>query len=161
MAIEVISKTDVARRTREVLDLARRRGVVMVESYGEEQVVILDAIDYRLLRAVVASHDRGAGAGRAGDSLAAPLPPDRAAIDRAIERASGDGQAGWDVVLAAYLDLDISLARAAELLEMSTFELQDRLHRLGVVLYLGPESLAEGRSEVEALRRLEASRSSK
>ena len=47
-----ISKTDLARRTRQVVDSARRGDTIIVESYGEEQVVVLDAVNYRILRAV-------------------------------------------------------------------------------------------------------------
>ena len=47
----IISKTDLARRTRQIVNQARRGGAVIVESYGEEQVAILDAADYRCLRA--------------------------------------------------------------------------------------------------------------
>ena len=50
-----ISKTDLARRTRQVVDRARRGDTIIVESYGEEHVVVMDAVDYRILRAV-ASH---------------------------------------------------------------------------------------------------------
>ena len=49
-----ISKTDLARRTRQVVDRARRGDTLIVESYGEEQVVVMDAADYRILRAVAA-----------------------------------------------------------------------------------------------------------
>jgi prevent-host-death family protein len=49
-----ISKTDLARRTRQVVDRARRGDTIIVESYGEEQVVVIDAVDYRILRAVAA-----------------------------------------------------------------------------------------------------------
>ena len=34
----IISKTDLARRTRQIVNQARRGGAVIVESYGEEQV---------------------------------------------------------------------------------------------------------------------------
>jgi hypothetical protein len=47
-----ISRTDLARSTRQALEQARRGQTVLVESYGEEQVAIVDALDYRLLQAV-------------------------------------------------------------------------------------------------------------
>jgi len=49
-----VSKTDLARRTRQIVDRARRGDTIIVESYGEEQVVVIDAVDYRILRAVAA-----------------------------------------------------------------------------------------------------------
>ena len=48
------SKTELARRTRQIVDRARRGEAVIVESYGEEQVAVIDAIDYRILSAVAA-----------------------------------------------------------------------------------------------------------
>ena len=47
----IISKTDLARKTREIVEQARRGKTIIVESYGEEQIVLLDALDYRILKA--------------------------------------------------------------------------------------------------------------
>jgi len=47
-----ISRTQLARNTRQTIEQARRGQTILVESYGEEQVAIVDALDYRLLRAV-------------------------------------------------------------------------------------------------------------
>jgi predicted HTH domain antitoxin len=59
----------------------------------------------------------------------------------------GDSDVG---ALQAYLAGDISLGKAAELLGLSRFELQERFVRLGVPLRLGPATLEEARAEVEA-----------
>jgi len=61
-------------------------------------------------------------------------------MQQAIAAADGDAQAGWDRALAAYLDGDISLARAAGLLGLSRFELAGRFQRLGLPLQIGEES---------------------
>ena len=42
--MSIINKTDLARRTRQVVDRARRGDTIIVESYGEEQVVVMDAV---------------------------------------------------------------------------------------------------------------------
>ena len=46
-----ISRTDLARRTREAIEYAQRGQTVFIESYGAEQAAIMDARDYHLLRA--------------------------------------------------------------------------------------------------------------
>jgi hypothetical protein len=51
-----IGKTDLARQTRRMLDRARRGETLIVESYGEEQVAVVDVQDYRILRALAAYH---------------------------------------------------------------------------------------------------------
>jgi hypothetical protein len=147
----VISKTDLARRTRHVLEQARRGRTVIVESYGEEQVAILDVLDYRILRAVAAY--RAASPQTASLFVGASVPRglDLGEVEQAIERAAGDAQAGWDRVFAAYLDGDISLGRAAELIGLSRLELADRFRRLGLPLMTGPTTLQEAREDYSVL----------
>ena len=50
----VITRTDLARQTRRILEQARRSGPVIVTGHGDEQAVVLDITDYRLLRAAAA-----------------------------------------------------------------------------------------------------------
>jgi prevent-host-death family protein len=143
-----IQKTDLARRARQVVDRARRGEVVIVESFGEEQVAVMDALDYRILQAVVAYYC---------------LPPHPAPalemaglgeeeLDQAVRKAGGLPQARWDRVLEAYLDGHISLARAATLLNISPLELGERFRRLEVPRRQGPETLEEARSDTETAR---------
>ncbi len=146
----VISKTDLARRTRYVLDQARRGRTMIVESYGEEQVAILDVLDYRILRAVAAYHAMPVHTAPISDWAMEPRGLDVGEMQQAIMDADGDPQAGWNRVLAAYLDADISLGRAAELLGLSRFELADRFQRLGLPLLIGPASIDEARADYSA-----------
>ncbi|WP_119065658.1 type II toxin-antitoxin system prevent-host-death family antitoxin [Aggregatilinea lenta] len=122
-----ISKTDLARNTRDIVDQARRGQTIVVQSYGEDQVVLLDAMDYRLLRALVAYALR----------------------DSAVEA----GNAPVNDAVFAYLDERVSLAKAAELLDLSRFELMERFERLGVPLRQGPATLDEAHEDVAAARR--------
>jgi prevent-host-death family protein len=145
--LETISKTDLARRTRDVIDQARRNGAVMVESYGVEQVVVVDAADYRLLRAAIDHQSTRPSSELVREPSMAPRGLSQEDVDQAVSIAGGDEQAAWDRILGAYWDLDISLGRAAELLRMSRFELHDRLVRLGLPILSGPESRAEARHE--------------
>ena len=66
--------------------------------------------------------------------------------------ADGDAQAAWNRVLKAYLDGDISLGHAAQLLELSRFDLLERMNRLDLPLHMGPVDLSEARREVAVLR---------
>ena len=149
---DTISKTDLARRTRQVVDQARRGRTIIVESYGEEQVAILDILDYRLLRAVAVYHavspqERAQTPAPIRDETLAPRGLTEEQVQQAIAEAGGDVQTGWNRIIAAYLDGDISLGRASQLLGLIRFEFQDRLNRLGLPLQLGPASVEEARAE--------------
>jgi signal transduction protein with GAF and PtsI domain len=141
-----ISRTQLARNTRQTIEQARRGQTILVESYGEEQVAIVDALDYRLLRAVAAYRARP----DAPAQEAQAVPQGMSAADLAAT-PTDDPQIVWDRVTAAYLDGHISLGRAADLLKQSRFELQARFNRLGLPLRLGPLTVAEGEAEYAAL----------
>ncbi len=144
-----ISRTDLARNTRKTIERARREGLVMIESYGEEQVAILDAIDYRLMRAAAGYQSRPGAPAHGPAALPAGLSDEE--IQRLAADTEGDPQAVWNRVMFAYLDEDISLGRAATLLNLSRFELQARFNRLGIPIRIGPETIEEARSEYEVL----------
>jgi hypothetical protein len=144
-----ISRTELARSTRQAIEQARRGQTILVESYGEEQVAIVDALDYRLLRAV--AHYRARPDSPAQDAGAIPEGLTAATLEPAPNEAVSDPQAIWEQVVTAYLDGHISLGRAADLLKQSRFELTARFNRLGLPLRLGPSSAAEGQAEYETL----------
>jgi len=146
----VLSKTDLARRARQVVEQARRGRPVFIASYGEEQVVVLDAADYRCLRAVAAYYALPPHPAPVNDPTLAPRGLDQAEVQAGVA-AAGDLQAAWDRVIAAYLDGDISLGRAAQLLGVDRFDLQERLNRLGLPLRLGSATPAEARQELANL----------
>lgn len=53
MDVQVVSKTELARRTREVIDRVRHGGRhVVVENYGSPEVAIIDIEEYRRLMAL-------------------------------------------------------------------------------------------------------------
>lgn len=144
-----ISRTELARSTRQAIEQARRGQTILVESYGEEQVALVDALDYRLLRAVAAYRTRPDAPVQ--DASATPQGLTAEAIAAAQSAAGGDPQTVWEQVITAYLDGHISLGRAATLLKQSRFELQARFNRLGLPLRLGPSSIAEGQAEYDVL----------
>jgi len=147
-----IRKTDLARHTRQVVHRARHGDVVTVQSHGEEQVAILDARDYRILRAVVSYYDLPPHPAPATDPALEPAGLGEEELDQAVRQSGGLPQARWDRVLEAYLDGHISLARAATLLDISPLELGERFRRLEVPRRQGPETLEEARSDVETAR---------
>ena len=125
MTRTTISQADLTGKTQEVVDRVQRGEVTVVEQSGQEQVVLLDPLDFRLLQALaqcaVSEHERSQ------------------------EAEDPDAMA-----LRAYLAAEISLGKAAELLGLHRLELQARLHRLGIPLHLGPASLDEARAEITA-----------
>ena len=54
----------------------------------------------------------------------------------------------WSLVLNAYLDEEINLGKAAELLDMHELELRRQFLELGVPLRIGPADVAEAEAEV-------------
>lgn len=124
-----ISRTDLARNTREVVDQVRRSQPVLVQSYGEDQVVLLDALDYRILKAVV-----------------------NYAVSKVSAEVVDATDDGLNSTMRAYLNQDISLAKAAEQMSLSRFDLMERFERLGVPLRIGPASVDEAHDEVKTAR---------
>ena len=54
-----ISRTELARNTRKVIEHARRTGPLVVESYGEQQAAVLDITDYHLRLKLLKTYERG------------------------------------------------------------------------------------------------------
>jgi predicted HTH domain antitoxin len=127
MTRTMISQADLAKRTQELVDRVKHGEVAVVETSGQEQAVLLDPLDFRLLQALA-----------------------HCAID---EKDAGQEEDNRDVgSLRAYLAGEISLGKASELLGLSRFVLQDRFLRLGVPLHLGPATLEDAWAEIEAAR---------
>jgi predicted HTH domain antitoxin len=116
-----ISRTDLARNTREIVDQVRKGHTIFVQSYGEDQIVLLDLLDYKILKALV------------GYALREPA-------DFHTDDVS--------VVMYRYLDEEISLAKASEMLGLSRYELMDHFERLGIPLRLGSDTLEDVREEI-------------
>ncbi len=150
----IISRTDLARHTRDVVDQAQRGHIFVVESYGEEQVAILDIQDYRLLVAAATYHaqpqEEATVPTPAHDANVAPAGLSEEDVEEAV--AAGDNlQVGWNIIVTAYLDGNISFGRAAELLELSRFDLAQRFTRLGLPFRLGPADRDEAEADLRAL----------
>ena len=125
MTRTTISQEDLSKKPQEVIERVQHGEVLSVEQSGKEQVVLMDPVDFRLLQA-----------------LAQCAIPEQ-------ERGQDDSDVR---ALRAYLAAEISLGKAAELLGLYRLELQLHLHRLGAPLHLGPATLEEAWTEIEAAR---------
>ncbi|MBD3307727.1 UPF0175 family protein [candidate division KSB3 bacterium] len=73
-------------------------------------------------------------------------------VDQLIERLlDQQGELRWLVTVGAYLDGEINLGKAAELLGMHRLELQERFIQQGIPLRLGADTLEDARAEVAAI----------
>ena len=127
MTRTTISQSDLTKKIQEVVDRVQRGEVAVVEQSGREQIVLLDPLDFRLLQALA-----------------------KCAIDE--KERSQEPEDPYAKILQEYLADEINLGKAAELLNLSRFELQARFLRLGVPLRIGPATLDEAWAEIEAAR---------
>ncbi len=65
---------------------------------------------------------------------------------------SEDEALRWSIVIGAYLDAEISLARAAAMLQLHPLELRQQLSVKGIPLHLGPENMADAQAEIDTIR---------
>jgi predicted HTH domain antitoxin len=73
-------------------------------------------------------------------------------VDNALQTMiENNSDLAWSLVVSAYLDEEINLGNAAEMLGMHELELRDRFIALGIPLRIGPIDKAEARAEAEAL----------
>lgn len=145
----IISPNELVLHPRHALEQAQRGETVFIETHGAEQAAIIDARDYRLLRAIAVYRIRPLAP--ANNPTAMPQGLNEQAIQKRVQATGGDPQEMWNLVIAAYLDGDISLGRAALLLGLLRFDLLARFNRLGLPAHLGPLSLQEAAAEYEAL----------
>jgi hypothetical protein len=131
-----IPKTELARNTRQIIRAVQRGQTAIIESHGQPEVAIVDIIDYQIMRAVLFYYNQpievDTTSGLA-DEVAAASPP----------------QERYNRVLAHYLGGAISLARAAELLELSWLDLRTRCLRLDIPLRNAPTDLAEAKEDID------------
>ncbi|MEA3441809.1 MAG: type II toxin-antitoxin system prevent-host-death family antitoxin [Chloroflexota bacterium] len=134
-----VPKTELARNTRKVIREAQHGYTVVVESHGRAEVVILDIVDYRLLRAF--SHFYAKNPEVSGGGL-----------DESVALAAGNIQDKFDLVMAYYIEEEISLGRMAELLGLPWIDLQARLLRLDLPIKIGALDETDAYAEIEAAR---------
>ena len=128
--VQRVSRTELARNTRRVLADVQRGRTALIESHGEPEAVLLNIVDYRILRAVMRHH------------ASLPSIDPEAGLPEAAVQALDDTEARYALAFAHYLAESISLARVAELLDLSWLELRTRCIRLDVPLRTGPDDAA-------------------
>ena len=73
-------------------------------------------------------------------------------VERAIiEMLAQQSDLRWSVVVGAYLDGEINLGKAAELLGMHRLELQERFVAQSIPVRVGPDTVEEARAELAAI----------
>ena len=73
-------------------------------------------------------------------------------VDRAVkEMLAQQSDLRWSVVIGAYLDGEINLGKAAELLGMHRLELQERFIAQSIPVRIGPDTIEEARAELAAI----------
>jgi predicted HTH domain antitoxin len=134
-----VSITELSLKARQLLGAVRRGETVIFETEGEEESVLIGAIDYRILRAAL-----HALTSRSDVEPKEGLPESKLVGEpRSQER--------FNQVIAHYLAEAISLSRASELLEMTPRRLRARLDRLEIPRRVAPLG-KEVRSDVQTAR---------
>jgi hypothetical protein len=128
-------KTELARYTRQIIRAAQRGQTVVIEHHGQPEVAIIDIADYYILRALALYH------------AYPPQVSEGEGLSDEVVAAQPSLQTQYDLVLAHYLAEEISLSRAAELLDLSWLDLRTRFLRLDVPLRTAPSDLAEARTD--------------
>ena len=137
--IQRVSRTDLARNTRRVLRDVQRGRTALIESHGEPEAALVDIVDYRILRAVMRYYAE------------LPANDSETGLSEVAVQALDDLNERYALVFGRYLSGSISLARAAELLDMSWLELRTRCLRLDVPLRTAPQDAAEAASDVATI----------
>lgn len=74
-------------------------------------------------------------------------------VNAALRRLmSQDAELRWALVVTAYLNRQINLGKAAELLEMHELELRNKFIELGIPLRVGSADKIQAQAEVQAVR---------
>lgn len=124
-----IRKTDLARNTSQVIRKVLRGQTAVIESHGQPEAALMDIVDFQLQRAAM-------------QFLNDPQKFEKDIdLNQDILDALPDEQAQFDLVLGHYLSLHLSLAKAGELLDMTSNEIRSRMVRLGIPLRIGPSSI--------------------
>lgn len=129
-------KTELARNTRQLIRAAQRGQTVVIEHHGQPEVALIDIADYYILRAISHYHAHS------------PQIQNGNGLSDGEVAGQSTLQAQYDLVLAYYLAGEISLSRAAELLDLPWLDLRTRFLRLDVPLNSSPANLAEAQADI-------------
>lgn len=128
--VRSVSIAEVSLKARQLLGAVRRGETIIFEAEGEEEAVLIGAIDYRILRAVMHA------------LTSRPDVESKEGLPESKLMGEPRSQERFDQVFAHYLAEAISMSRASELLEMAPSRLRARFDRLEIprrVALLGKE----------------------
>jgi prevent-host-death family protein len=124
-----ISVEELAQQPDALLKRVDHGELLIVGSAGKERAVLMDAVDYRLLRGLAAC----------------AIGPEVGSAEVSVSDIAA---------IREFLAGTISLGKVAELLEFSRFDVMERFRRLDVPLGLGPSSLEDALAEIAVVRSL-------
>lgn len=139
-----VRKTDLARNTSQIIRNVLRGQTVVIESHGQPEAALMDIVDFQIQRAAMKYF-----------SSPQEFEEDIEIREETLD-ALPDAQARYDLVLGHYMSTHLSLARAGELLGMTSHEIRSRFVRLGIPLQIGPSNKDEVNAEIEAVENLES-----
>jgi predicted HTH domain antitoxin len=134
-----VTRTELARSTRRVLDNVQRGRAAVIEKHGQPEAAILDILDYYILRAVTQYQS---------ESMEIDLEK---GLSREAVAACQEEKDAYVLVVRYYLAETISLSRAAELLGVPALELRARFQRLGLPLRTSPKDAEEALEDADTL----------
>lgn len=140
-----IPQIELTNQPHQAIEQVRHGRAVLVEMDSPSephQVAMLDARDFHLLQAVALYR---------AHASAPAYSPTAVPTGLTLDPADNNPQTIWGQVIAAYMDGQISLGRAAMLLGENRFQLMARFQRLGLPLPLEPHTIAEVEAEYNAL----------
>lgn len=123
-----ISRAELAGDPAGVLQAVRSGETVMVEDHGRPEAAIIDPLDLRIMLAVISYY------------LSRPkIDPERGLPESSLVQLSASSR--LETAVSHYLAGAISLARTAEVIEISWLELRERFSRLGIPVRTAPTDL--------------------
>ena len=132
-----VASGELSPKARELLDAVQRGETIFFEAEGEEEAVLIGAIDYRILRAVMHAL-----------TSRPDIEPKEGLPERKL-MGEPRSQERFNQVIAHYLAEGISLSRASELLEMAPSRLRARFDRLEIPRRVAPLGREETRHDVQ------------
>jgi len=132
-----VASGELSPKARELLGAVQRGETIIFETEGEEEAVLIDAIDYRILRASMHA------------LTSRPDIEPKEGLPESKLMGEPRSQERFDQVFAHYLAEAISLSRASELLEMAPSRLRARFDRFEIPRRVAPLGKEEVRSDVQ------------
>lgn len=134
--LKFIPHVDFEQSVTEVLEDVYNGQAAVIEQSGKPKAIIVDFIDYLIMQAAMRYHTQ-------------PIIVDSDVALAELETLTlSPMQERYNWVVQCYLAEIINLSRAAEILDISWYELRMRFSQLGLPMYVGPVGLDEIQSDI-------------